>query len=74
MVRYDGQGTTENPPQLCGVDTAAWGRALGYLGADATVASAIRRLEARRDNVPETTARLARMFDSYGIPRGWDRA
>jgi hypothetical protein len=50
-----------------GLTTTQWGRELGYSGTDASVASSIRRLEARRGrDIPWTVAKLAYMIDRFG--------
>jgi hypothetical protein len=46
---------------LCGTDTAAFGRAIGYQGKDTSVSVSVRRLETM-DRVPEWFAKLASIY------------
>lgn len=46
---------------LCGTDTAAFGRALGINGKDEAIASSVRRLETR-PNIPRWYAKLAAIY------------
>lgn len=48
---------------LCGTNTAAFGRALGYQGKDISVAASVRRLETM-ERVPEWFAKLAAIYAS----------
>ena len=51
-----------------GLSAAAMGRALGYSGSNANVASHVRRLERGARPVPPVVGRLAEMFWLEGIP------
>ncbi len=46
---------------LCGTNTGAFGRALGYAGNDATLAASVRRLEIM-EKVPGSIAKLASIY------------
>jgi transcriptional regulator with XRE-family HTH domain len=57
--------------QRAGLNGPAFAAALGYTGSKQTLAVAISRLEngARdRETIPPAVARLAIMFDRFGIP------
>ncbi|WP_072375399.1 helix-turn-helix transcriptional regulator [Hyphomicrobium sp. NDB2Meth4] len=45
-----------------------FGLALGYSGADKNVQTTMRRYEADEKPIPPWIARLAIMFDRYGVP------
>jgi transcriptional regulator with XRE-family HTH domain len=52
-----------------GLSVVAFGRALGYQGTDDTVSVTVRRYEAPNGReIPPWIARLARMYERYGIP------
>lgn len=46
-----------------------FGLALGYSGADKNIQTTIRRYESDDKPIPPWIARLALMFDRYGIPQ-----
>ena len=52
-----------------GLSTVEWGRALGYEGEDNTVSVTVRRYEAPNGRpLPPWIARLAAMYDRFGVP------
>ena len=51
-----------------GLSTTELGRAFGYEGQDNTVSVTIRRYEAGLRPIPPWIARLASMYDRYGVP------
>jgi hypothetical protein len=52
-----------------GLSVISWGRALGYQGTDDTVSVTVRRYEAPNGReIPPWIARLALMYDRYGVP------
>ncbi len=50
-----------------GLTASQWGRALGYVGTDASVSVSVYRLEGRKDAVPPQVELLARFRKRYGI-------
>lgn len=52
-----------------GLSTAQFGYALGFSGSKSNVSTTIRRFEHGDKPVPPWIARLAIMFDRYGVPR-----
>jgi hypothetical protein len=54
-----------------GLDQLSWGRALGYTGEIATVGRMMRFFESGSRTIPVRTARLAEMFQLYGVPNKW---
>jgi len=51
-----------------GLSTIQFARALGYQGEDNTVSVTVRRYESNAREIPPWIARLAEMFDRYGVP------
>jgi len=51
-----------------GLSAAAMGRALGYSGSNANIASHVRRLERGARSIPPAIGKLAEMFWREGIP------
>jgi hypothetical protein len=51
-----------------GLGTVAFGRALGYEGADNTVSVTVRRYESDGRPIPPWIARLADMYRRFGVP------
>jgi len=54
-----------------GLSTAQFGYALGFLGSKSNVSTTIRRFEHGDKPVAPWIARLAIMFERYGIPPEW---
>ncbi len=54
-----------------GLSTAQFGQALGYTGTDAVVSGTLRKLESGHRPISPPIARLATMFDRYGVPPEW---
>ena len=52
-----------------GLSAIAWGRALGYLGEDATVSVTVRRYESDGRPIPPWIGRLAEMYARHGVPK-----
>lgn len=51
-----------------GLSALKFGRALGIGGMDSSVRSYVSQMETGKEEIPERTARLARMFHLHGIP------
>lgn len=51
-----------------GLSTADMARALGYEGQDSSLGAMMRRFESGGRPMPPTVARLATMFERYGLP------
>jgi len=54
-----------------GLSAVQLGRAMGYTGADNTVSVTVRRYESDMRPIPPWLARLLKMFEMHGVPRGW---
>jgi transcriptional regulator with XRE-family HTH domain len=57
-----------------GLTTLELGRAFGYRGSDNTISVQIRTYESGGRLIPPWIARLAAMFQRYGVPEGWTDA
>jgi transcriptional regulator with XRE-family HTH domain len=58
-----------------GLSVIEFGRAIGYQGTNETVSVTVRRYEAPNGRkIPPWIARLARMYQRYGIPREFMKA
>lgn len=48
-----------------------FGRALGHSGDDKNISRTMRRYESNEKEIPPWIARLALMFERYGVPEGF---
>lgn len=54
-----------------GLTPAQMGRALGYMGKEASRETIVRRFELGIRKMPRTARHLLMMYDAYGVPLDW---
>lgn len=54
------------------LSAARFGYAVGYSGPTTNVGRLVRRLESGERHIPPTIERLILMFETFGVPDGWD--